>query len=157
MERVEKPCNHCGDTKPLSEFYKNKNNKSGIDSWCKACRRKYKRQHRARNYERILHRTRELYRAKRDGVEPSELKRDTGIEITGDPYKDLAVAILKRATWDVEGRYVIVKGSDADGLLAEIKEDALAWFQKSEQCRNFLDWLGIQTDLTYLLRRCTVE
>ena len=33
----EKTCRRCGETKPLSKFYKNKNCKDGHGSYCKVC------------------------------------------------------------------------------------------------------------------------
>lgn len=32
-----KRCSKCGETKPLSEFVKNRGKKDGIHSWCKKC------------------------------------------------------------------------------------------------------------------------
>lgn len=36
-----KICSKCGESKPLSEFYKNKYNKDGLAYSCKVCRRKH--------------------------------------------------------------------------------------------------------------------
>ncbi len=36
-----KSCNTCKDLKPLSEFYKSKANKYGIDNSCKSCKKSY--------------------------------------------------------------------------------------------------------------------
>jgi len=69
----------------------------------------------------------------------------------------LAIAVLERARLDIEGRYVIVKGSQGDGIVGAVRKDALAWFEQSEQCEDFLEWLGIQTDLTHLIRSCAVD
>ena len=78
-------------------------------------------------------------------------ERSTKRDITGDGLKDLAIAILQRARMDLEGSYVIIKGQNHDEIIQAAKEDALAWFQKSEQCDDFLEWLNIKTDLTYLI------
>lgn len=32
-----KKCAHCGQEKPVSEFYKDKHTKDGLQSWCKQC------------------------------------------------------------------------------------------------------------------------
>jgi hypothetical protein len=37
----QKRCTKCGETKPLSEFYRNKRKPDGRHSWCKACMREY--------------------------------------------------------------------------------------------------------------------
>ena len=38
MEQTEtKKCVHCGQEKPVTEFYKDKHTKDGLQSWCKQC------------------------------------------------------------------------------------------------------------------------
>ena len=38
MEQTKtKTCAHCGQEKPVSEFYKDKHTKDGLQSWCKQC------------------------------------------------------------------------------------------------------------------------
>ena len=37
-----KRCSKCKQSKSISEFYKSKSEKDGLQSWCKACRRDYK-------------------------------------------------------------------------------------------------------------------
>ena len=36
---MEKKCSRCKETKPIEEFSKNRNNKSGYESECKSCRK----------------------------------------------------------------------------------------------------------------------
>jgi len=36
-----KVCTKCNQKKPVSEFYKQKNSKDGLMSWCKECHREY--------------------------------------------------------------------------------------------------------------------
>jgi hypothetical protein len=44
MEQQQaKACGHCGDTKPLSEFYRKKNSTAGHVAWCKSCASERKR------------------------------------------------------------------------------------------------------------------
>lgn len=38
---TEKPCTKCGETKLLSEFYKDTRRKSGASSWCRECWKAY--------------------------------------------------------------------------------------------------------------------
>lgn len=35
-----KLCNHCGEVKHSSDFYKNKHNEDGLQAWCKECQLK---------------------------------------------------------------------------------------------------------------------
>lgn len=35
-----KPCTKCSSVKPLTDFYKKKSMKLGVDSWCKVCKNK---------------------------------------------------------------------------------------------------------------------
>jgi hypothetical protein len=43
MEEIKtKVCSKCHIEKPLTEFGKNKNNKDGMQNWCKKCKREYK-------------------------------------------------------------------------------------------------------------------
>ena len=153
----EKRCGHCKETKTLDEFYDDRSKPDGKDSWCAECRRVYKRNWARRHRDRINARARERRAIKSDGVKLSRPKRGTSREVTGDGYKDLAIAVLERARLDIEGRYVIVKGSQGDGIVGAVRKDALAWFEQSEQCEDFLEWLGIQTDLTHLIRSCAVD
>lgn len=38
MEQTKtKTCAHCGQEKPVTEFYKDKHTKDGLQSWCKQC------------------------------------------------------------------------------------------------------------------------
>jgi len=45
MDKETKKCTKCGELKPLSEFYHNKNTKDGHHSSCKACDEEYTRNH----------------------------------------------------------------------------------------------------------------
>lgn len=158
LQMDEKRCGHCRKIKKLSQFYKNSRNKDKKDTWCKECRSAYKKELRSTNREWQNSRDRELYAAKRDGVEPSKIVGRTKREVTGDGPKDLAIAILERARLDLEGSYVIIRGKKQDDeLMGAAREDALAWFRQSEQCERFLEWLNIRTDLTYLVRKCAYD
>lgn len=57
-----KRCNQCGETKPLEEFYSNKDAKDGRRSPCKACEAESDRRYRAENSEERAEYQR-LYRA----------------------------------------------------------------------------------------------
>lgn len=48
-----KPCNRCGETKPLAEFHRNAERKDGHRSQCKACVAESQRAYREANKERI--------------------------------------------------------------------------------------------------------
>lgn len=36
-----KACSKCGETKAISEFFRNKSKRDGLATWCKACMRRY--------------------------------------------------------------------------------------------------------------------
>lgn len=45
LDRIQnKKCFHCGEEKPISDFYHDKSRSSGIYPWCKDCSRDYSRQ-----------------------------------------------------------------------------------------------------------------
>lgn len=48
-----KPCIHCGETKPLDEFYAHAQMLDGHLNKCKDCTKAYVRRHRAENIERV--------------------------------------------------------------------------------------------------------
>ena len=37
MEQKTKHCAHCGQEKPVTEFYRDSHTKDGLQSWCKEC------------------------------------------------------------------------------------------------------------------------
>ena len=50
---VSKPCRQCGETKPLSEFYRHSAMPDGHLNQCKECKRAYAREYRQNNLERV--------------------------------------------------------------------------------------------------------
>ena len=46
-----KRCTKCGEVKALSEFHKSKNQKDGLDVWCKTCKRAANKRRRDANRE----------------------------------------------------------------------------------------------------------
>lgn len=38
-----KTCSKCKETKPMSEFYKDRSKKDGLRSWCKSCFKRYRK------------------------------------------------------------------------------------------------------------------
>lgn len=53
-----KKCNHCGETKLVSEFAKNKTRCDGLHSKCKLCHAEYNKTHYLKNKEPYLRRAR---------------------------------------------------------------------------------------------------
>lgn len=51
---TEKKCNKCGEIKDLSEFCKNKNNKDGLNTWCRSCVRENQRKYNETNRRREI-------------------------------------------------------------------------------------------------------
>ena len=37
MVQITKHCAHCGQDKPVTEFYRDKHTRDGLQSWCKEC------------------------------------------------------------------------------------------------------------------------
>ena len=59
----KKRCSKCGETKPLSEYHKEKSHKDGRRSDCKDCKNKAKNERRVANPEKARKRERELWAA----------------------------------------------------------------------------------------------
>lgn len=49
-----KTCAKCGEQKPSSEFYKNKQISDGLHSHCKACNREYSQEYRERTRDAVF-------------------------------------------------------------------------------------------------------
>jgi len=45
MLTKEKTCSHCGQTKPLGDFYTSKKEKMGREGYCKLCRNSQRKEH----------------------------------------------------------------------------------------------------------------
>lgn len=58
----EKYCNTCKETKPITEFVKTKQTKSGVVSNCKTCRNAYAKRRRETNYEFVRATEKESHR-----------------------------------------------------------------------------------------------
>jgi len=56
-----KQCARCGETRPVSEYTHNKENRDGLFSYCRSCVNAHARERRARNKEKILAYQREYY------------------------------------------------------------------------------------------------
>jgi len=60
-KKERKRCTKCEKTKPLPEFYKRKNGKLGLESQCKVCKIKRRRQYYKDNDERLQQYGRQYY------------------------------------------------------------------------------------------------
>ncbi|MFW6184033.1 MAG: HNH endonuclease [Chloroflexota bacterium] len=58
MSSILRTCPKCKETKPLSEYHKNKQRKNGHACYCKTCVKKYSRRHYRNNREEYLERSR---------------------------------------------------------------------------------------------------
>ena len=63
---LTKICSSCLIEKAVQEFHKSKRGEFGVGSWCKECRKKYKREHYLKNEERIIQEKKDYYYANRD-------------------------------------------------------------------------------------------
>lgn len=63
---LTKVCSNCNTEKEIREFHKAKRGEFGVGSWCKECRKKYKREHYLKNEERIIQEKKDYYYANRE-------------------------------------------------------------------------------------------
>jgi len=68
-------CSRCGEPKPLSEFCKRANRKSGYASHCKVCNRLSNKKYYENNKEKVNKRTTEWAKNNRDRVNASQQRR----------------------------------------------------------------------------------
>ena len=61
-----KECTKCGETKPVSEYYKNKRCSDGLESHCRSCRKIYEKKHYQNNKERLRKNAKEYYEANKE-------------------------------------------------------------------------------------------
>jgi hypothetical protein len=73
VEITEKQCVTCGVTKPVPEFYANKQNQDGLGCYCKTCKREHDRRYRDKNRDRVRRQAREWRTANTDHA--NELRR----------------------------------------------------------------------------------
>lgn len=50
---IEKFCNHCGRTLPITNFYKDNSTKGGYKNCCKECQRAFSKEYRRRHLEKV--------------------------------------------------------------------------------------------------------
>ena len=63
MEQTEtKKCVHCGQEKPVTEFYKDSHTRDGLQSWCKQCSN-------SRNKKTVEKKEKELLEAAQEHLE----------------------------------------------------------------------------------------
>ena len=63
---TNKTCSRCKETKPVSEFNKNRSSKDGLTFWCKGCKSESSRRYRETNRERVLEIERRYREANRE-------------------------------------------------------------------------------------------
>ena len=61
-----KICSKCGESRPMSEFYHDKNKKDGHQPWCKICAAEYERKYYEANREKKIEYSCEWYKANRE-------------------------------------------------------------------------------------------
>jgi hypothetical protein len=82
---MEKTCTRCGQTKPLTEFYRSSAGKDGYAHGCKTCHSEYQRNKLRENNELNLHGT-----TYDDYHNCFELLKFMGYDIGGDIHKQFA-------------------------------------------------------------------
>lgn len=63
-----KRCSKCGEDKPVSEFYKNRQTKDGLQPECKSCKNKYQDAKRKANPEKFNAYHRKWYKANSEKI-----------------------------------------------------------------------------------------
>jgi hypothetical protein len=82
---MEKTCTRCGETKPVTEFYRNSANKDGYAHGCKVCHSDYQRRTIAQNREINLNGT-----TYDDYYNSYELLKFMGYDLNQDIHKQFA-------------------------------------------------------------------
>lgn len=65
---MEHTCKKCGETKPIEEFYKDRNNKDGYSYHCKICRSKADKEYRELNKAKLQNRSKVYYKKNRKNI-----------------------------------------------------------------------------------------
>jgi hypothetical protein len=68
VEQLTKKCTCCGEEKPLSDFYKKKKCKFGVDSRCKLCVLKKSKKYRKDNKKKIRHYKKQWYNDNKEQI-----------------------------------------------------------------------------------------
>jgi hypothetical protein len=77
-----KRCTKCGEVKPLSEFYKNKRQSSGLNPSCKACKGKYYKGYLSSNREKVNARNKAYREANPDWYTNQMLKNSYNLTVS---------------------------------------------------------------------------
>ena len=90
-----KHCNMCGETKPVSEYCKNKNNPDGLQYQCKGCRSTQDKQHYEKNKEKRREQCRQYHQ--------EVLKTEPYVYIATD--RSTGSFYIGRTTYTIEKRF----------------------------------------------------
>lgn len=101
IKMVEKCCIKCGEAKPVSEFYKNKNAPGGLRTHCKGCMKIYSREWRIKNPEQWIKAGTEWYVNNKERALALSAKRykDHGDQIRAQHAKYRAAHSGKNTKW----------------------------------------------------------
>lgn len=91
-----KVCTKCGESTPLSEFYRDASRRCGLSAWCKHCDKVSNAAYNAANKARIAERNAEYHAANREKINAHKAKRRAE-----NPEK-LTIDAVKRARIDPE-------------------------------------------------------
>jgi hypothetical protein len=141
-----KKCNHCKETKPLSEFHKSKRALYGVHNTCKLCRQKNARRRYVENPFKSLHRTKKS-ECKKKGI-PYNLTEEYLKSIWTDecPITGVKLEIANKvgehhkSAWldriDPDGGYVQGNVAFISGRINRIKYNATI-----RELELLLDWM----------------
>lgn len=140
MTEGTKRCPRCGDTKPLTDFHKNKSTRSGVQGYCKACAYLIQQEYLERNAELVaLRRTQALLEPV--GIDKTKLCRGCQQE------KPLLEFYAHRSTKDKRATYCKVcakvkdrerRAQDHEGYKQYLRE----WreMNREQQKRSMRNW-----------------
>jgi hypothetical protein len=113
-----KYCNKCGETKELSEFYKNKSKADGLHIYCKACSKKAKDSWRVQNKDKVAAYDKQWQAANKQNKAANYKKWQQNNKAKVNHINSLRRAAEKSATpsWanleDIEAKYRLAKYFD---------------------------------------------
>jgi len=136
-----KRCSKCGETKPLTEFHKNKRKKDGLRCHCKVCAAEYKRRYRQENKEAIA----EYQRQYREDYRETSLEYQR--QWREENKERLRQYQEKRKAKQPACVYQIVNSVNGRVYVGETTRGEIRWIEHRKKLRgNYHDNSNLQAD-----------
>ena len=145
MEETRR-CTKCGETKPRTEFSRDKRRPDGCQSWCKLCKAVYQRKYNAEHKEQTAAYRRKYYAEHPEKIRGGSYSRDYHLRHHYDISLATYNAMLKHQgggcaicgkARDRDGKYLSVdhdhETGEIRGLLCSQCNHALGLLQESEE------------------------